>query len=400
MGDQRGSVVMAAGKSFELEVGIEKLNCGVTVVLPAGFDVRCEKSMDELGIQVAPLMREHNLVHVRQAAAAAAAAAEEAEQEDESPPPPSAIRAFYRAVHAERFNGVDFAPPARPARSSNAHKPTDDGNIRGASFPGFNETHALGRSAVVEDWHGLTGSLKPRSWWEDASGQWHSDGGFSKYNPVIPLLVMMSCECAPDAGGETCFYTTHAALTENSEDVVERARRMRCVYHQGFGRVEPGVYPIMSKSWLVPTSQSPKANCLNEDITRFHRSVTEMSDDDANDGKAAADLQPFMHNLVQSDDAGRDFITVHAVCLDHLEEQQEDGEWKPLEWKEGQNFIEQLLLPAAHPSRVLKLKWRRGDWAIWDNIRTQHSVTPQDVHIGMRRMMTRTAMQPKQRILV
>ena len=159
-GGERGREKMAAD--------LQRLNCGVTVRLPPGFDVTSESQMRDLGAQAAPLMREHNLVHVRQA------------EEGVPPPPPRTIRAFYEAVHAHRFPGIEFGPPAAPARSSTAHKPTDDGNIRGASFPGFNETHALGRSEVVEDWHGLSGSLKPRSWWEDASGQWHSDGGFSK----------------------------------------------------------------------------------------------------------------------------------------------------------------------------------------------------------------------------
>ena len=219
-----------------------------------------------------------------------------------------------------------------------------------------------------------------------------------QHNPVIPLLVMMSCELRPEAGGETCFYATEAALTLGDPAVVARARRMRCVYEQGFGRVVVGEYPILSASWLVPTTQSPVADQVGYDITKFHRSITELGDGAEDEGALRA-KEPFRHALVQPGEGGRDFVTVHAVCLDHLEERQEDGVWEALPWEESVAFVEALLLPAAQPSRVEKLDWRRGDWTIWDNIRTQHSVTPQDVHIGMRRMMTRTAMQPKERVL-
>ena len=38
-----------------------------------------------------------------------------------------------------------------------------------------------------------------------------------------------------------------------------------------------------------------------------------------------------------------------------------------------------------------------GDVVLWANLETQHSVTPTDAYAvgGMRRLMTRTAMQPR-----
>ena len=132
-----------------------------------------------------------------------------------------------------------------------------------------------------------------------------------QHNPVIPLLVMMSCELRPEVGGQTCFYATEAALALGDDDVVARARRMRCVYEQGFGRVVVGEYPILSESWLVPTTQSPVAGDHGNDITRFHRSVTELQSEGEDAGQAPK--EPFRHALIQRDDDGRDFVTVHAV---------------------------------------------------------------------------------------
>ena len=195
---------------------------------------------------------------------------------------------------------------------------------------------------------------------------------------------------------------------------------MRCVYVHGFGRVEKGKYPLMSTSWLVPTTQSPQAvnvdgaaaaqgdddaessNTKSRSITEFvsiEKGVNIAAYDPANEPKGS---KLFKHMLVQPGDSpGLNFVLVHCVCLDHLEEQQDDGEtWKDLPWKESQDFLEKLLTPAAQPSRILKLEWQRGDMCIFDNLRVQHSVTPTDIHIGMRRLVTRTAMQPQTQVLV
>lgn len=250
------------------------------------------------------------------------------------------------------------------------------------------------------------------------SGQFHHDGGFSASSQLQPMLVMMTCEEAPDVGGETCFFETSVALREASDDVLQRARKMRCVYIHGFGRVEEGKYPLMSTSWLVPTTQSPQAvrngstmtrgdaessNTRSRSITEFvsiEKGVNIAAYDPVNEPKGS---KVFKHMLVQPGGGrGRDdFVLVHCVCLDHLEEQQDDDEtWTELSWKESQEFLEKLLTPAAHPSRILKLKWQRGDICIFDNLRVQHSVTPTDIHIGKRRLVTRTAMQPQVQVLI
>lgn len=127
----------------------------------------------------------------------------------------------------------------------------------------------------------------------------------------------------------------------------------------------------------------------------------------------------YRHRLVQTDSLGREFVVVHAVCLDHLEENVEalqpgfeggggggggdddEGAWMPLSWAESQLIIEELLAPAAAPRHRLRVDWRAGDVVLWDNLATQHSVTPTDAYSrpGLRRLMTRTAMQPGPAVL-
>ncbi len=142
-------------------------------------------------------------------------------------------------------------------------------------------------------------------------------------------------------------------------------------------------------------------------------------------GEAAA---AFRHLLVQRDAAGREFVVVHAVCLDCLEERiggdeggdgegsgaggegggsgedggsGEGGGWRPLSWAASQAFLEALLTPAARPPHLQVISWSAGDVVLWDNLRTQHSVTPTDAYAvaGRRRLMTRTAVPPGSRVL-
>ena len=66
------------------------------------------------------------------------------------------------------------------------------------------------------------------------------------------------------------------------------------------------------------------------------------------------------------------------------------------------DFIETLLRPAAKPPHVAKVDWRPGDVIVFDNLMTQHSVTPTDAYTtvkGVRRLMTRTAYQPELDVL-
>ena len=131
-----------------IQVTLEEVNCGVMVHLPTDFDVASEDAMKKLGHTLTPVLVAHNLLHIRQAEPTA------------PPPPPLCIRALYSALHAGRYPHVDFKPPSDAART------TLDENLRGRSFPGFNETQLLGRADHVEDLHGLTGPIWPRAWWE------------------------------------------------------------------------------------------------------------------------------------------------------------------------------------------------------------------------------------------
>ena len=328
---------------------------------------------------------------------------------------PEQLRALYTKLHKARFPQVPIKlPPSRP----NGTDPKR--NLRGECFPGFPETNVLGCAESITNWHGLTGHLEPTAWWEKQHGQFHHDGGFSASAPPPPALVAMMCEETPPPTtgvpttlkwedgttlecppGSTLFYSTRVAMELATPEVAARARMMRCVYKEGFGRVREGEYPRMSKTMLTPLS---KPSVGNGGETSSYRSITEFESfetlafgaEGGDDGASEVYFQP----LVQRDEREREFVVVHAVCLDHLEEW--DGielEWQPLSWEESQAFIEALLAPAARPPHLRLIEWLPGDVLFFDNLQMQHSVTPTDAYAGggsfARRLMTRTAYQPK-----
>eukprot|EP00746_Dinoflagellata_sp_MGD_P150604 gnl/MRDRNA2_/MRDRNA2_82437_c0_seq2.p1 gnl/MRDRNA2_/MRDRNA2_82437_c0~~gnl/MRDRNA2_/MRDRNA2_82437_c0_seq2.p1 ORF type:complete len:268 (+),score=36.04 gnl/MRDRNA2_/MRDRNA2_82437_c0_seq2:50-805(+) len=238
-----------------------------------------------------------------------------------------------------------------------------------------------------------------------------------------PAIVAMYCEETPSRGssilkwengaelpyasGATLFYSTRLAVSLATSATMQRARLMTCVYRDGFGQVKPGVYPLMKSNYLVPMHPS-------ESGQGEHRSVTDaefvplenMAFDGASPPKESAEAlyrinkagqRVFSHDLIQRDSVG-DFVFVHAICLDHLEEQGRGA----LSWEESMAFIEQLLAPAARPPHLLAFEWKPGDVVVWDNRCTQHSSTPTHrngadagyIILGERRRMTRTFMQP------
>lgn len=323
---------------------------------------------------------------------------------------PRQLRELYHKLHCARFK--QHSPPILPTEQQ--RKPPADGNLRGLSFAGYPETNVLGYAESVVDWHGLSGRLEPTAWWERASGQWHHDGGFSATAPPPPALVMMYCEEAPRQAssstrvlgldcppGATLFYSTRAALEMAPADVAARARRLRCCYKEGFGRVQVGEYPRMSDSLLTPLS--PPTHEVEGQGK--HRSITEFESFETlafgKNGDSRSQ-EPFCHLLVQQDSLGREYVVVHSVCLDHMEELR-DHVWHALSWASSQAFLEMLLAPATTAERILLVDWRPGDVVLFDNLLTQHSVTPTDAYSGdvrQRRRMTRTAMQPTGSVLL
>ena len=353
---------------------------------------------------------------------------------------PQQLRSLYTKLHCARF--AHLPPPVPPAK---APPPSADGNLRGRCFPGYPETNVLGYAADVADWHGLSGWLEPTAWWERASGQFHHDGGFSATAPPPPALVSMYCEEAPTSGMETAALVGTAALADSSAPaavsggshslatdgfrpqpdaasaasvphppgatmffstrlplqlaptaIAARARRLRCCYKDGFGRVRLGEYPLMSRSLLRPLTP-PCARGDHRSITEFE-SFERIAFGERASGGAAP--EPFRHMLVQRDTLGREYVVVHTVCLDHLEEWGRDG-WVALPWEASQELLEALLAPAASPPHLLSIDWRPGDLVVFDNLQTQHSVTPTDAYTkkGMRRLMTRTAMPAAAQVL-
>ena len=177
---------------------------------------------------------------------------------------------------------------------------------------------------------------------------------------------------------------------------------------------------------LTPLAPPPE-RCAADSIKgteSAHRSITEFASfetlafgesaqNDRADG--AHDDAYYRHRLVQRDARGREYVVVHAVCLDFLEElvsagdgtdgngtnndgtADERAEWQPLSYEASQAFLETLLSEAAAPPHLALVDWKPGDVVVFDNVQTQHSVTPTDAYAtvdGMRRLMTRTALQP------
>ena len=351
---------------------------------------------------------------------------------------PAQLRQLYGSIHEARFPGVRVDRPTerRPTACS--------ANLRGRCFPHHPETSVLGFAESVHDWHGLSGWLEPSAWWGRQGGQFHHDGGFAAHAPPPPALVMMYCEEAPSRGGETLFLSTRQAMASAPTELAERARRMRCCYTVGFGAVRFGSYPIMSATRLTPTSPPRSDRAAAQEAreeegegeeeeeggdSRSYRSITEFeSFETLAFGATARGSGPcvhdpgsreahdvshrpeacYCHRLVQCDGRGRQYAVCHSVCLDRLEEWDgRSGAWRPWSWANSQAFLEALLSTAVHPDRLLAIRWAPGDVALWDNLQTQHSVTPTDVYAtvagtraGSRRLMTRTAMQPLRDVLV
>lgn len=231
-----------------------------------------------------------------------------------------------------------------------------------------------------------------------------------------PALVSMYCQEAPldvsgttmsfaesqkesvsCPAGATLFFPTLLSLAD--PDLAKRALRMRCVYKESFGRVVKDKYPSMSATFLTPVSQSPIVEMrsdMKSSVDTGYRSNTDSYADRQKqfEGGAQATNEIYKHLLVQKDESGRDFIVVHTVCLDHIEERLESGEWVSLSWSKSQEFIELLLRPLSEPPNLTIIDWRPGDLLIFDNLMLQHSVSPSNTyHHGLsRRVMARTAM--------
>merc|ERR1712087_993608 len=113
----------------------------------------------------------------------------------------------------------------------------------------------------------------------------------------------------------------------------KRARRLRCCYREGFGRVRLGEYPLMAPSFLTP--QRPPMGPTSEGKYKY-RSITEAaastkytSLEELAFGETNSPNECFYHRLVQRDSLGREYVVVHTVCLDHMEELC-GREWAPI----------------------------------------------------------------------
>ena len=97
----------------------------------------------------------------------------------------------------------------------------------------------------------------------------------------------------------------------------------------------------------------------------------------------AADEQPerMRHALVQKDpDTCEESVVVTWTCLSYIEEAEEDGTVRRLEYEEGRQFIENLLGPAARPPHLTAVDYSSGDVCFFDNIQVSHAVSPTNAY--------------------
>ena len=182
------------------------------------------------------------------------------------------------------------------------------------------------------------------------------------------------------------------------------------MYIEGFGRVVPHKWPTMSASYLTPIENSPvvaRENAATYKSFWCDEGAADYASKQAvfEGGQAAAADGVYVHRLVQPGDdpadGGSDYVVVHTLCLDHLEERGEDGGWRALSWRASMDFLETLLRPPS--AAVCMVDYTAaGDLVLFDNLRTMHSVSPRQAYERprARRVMTRTSLQPKTPLLV
>ena len=389
---------------------------------------------------------------------------------------PSQLRRIYLLLHEAAYPGTELVPCEEKGAAKQAPPPpggAERRNLRGIVFPDHAESAVLGFAESVDDYHGLYGTLHPRSWWERASGELHHDGAFSARSRSVPRAVMM-CDAArapgtrahahaehlappraaaragadagPDdsrPGGRYCeesaiaqpaaatvrsssetgetlecpaastlFYLTRRAMLDGGAPpgLAERARRVRCVYTEGFGRVRQGQYPRMSPSYLTALEPplGPKEDREHKSITEFgygagetHWLAADTFADCCEKDEQEMERDVFRHSLVQRDEDGRECVVVTWTCLNCLEELDDAGAWRQLEYEDARTLIEGLLGRASAPPHLLAVDWAPGDCVIFDNLCVQHSVTPTDAYAFApnRRLMVRTAVEPRRLVL-
>ena len=115
---------------------------------------------------------------------------------------PSQLRRIYLLLHEAAYPGTELVPCEEKGAAKQAPPPpggAERRNLRGIVFPDHAESAVLGFAESVDDYHGLYGTLHPRSWWERASGELHHDGAFSARSRSVPRAVMM-CDAARAPG--------------------------------------------------------------------------------------------------------------------------------------------------------------------------------------------------------
>ena len=210
----------------------------------------------------------------------------------------------------------------------------------------------------------------------------------------------------------TLFYLTRRAMLDGGAPpgLAERARRVRCVYTEGFGRVRQGQYPRMSPSYLTALEPplGPKEDREHTSITEFgygagetHWLAADTFADCCEKDEQEMERDVFRHSLVQRDEDGRECVVVTWTCLNCLEELDDGGAWRQLEYEDARTLVEGLLGRASAPPHLLAVDWAPGDCVIFDNLCVQHSVTPTDAYAFApnRRLMVRTAVEPRRLVL-
>lgn len=181
-------------------------------------------------------------------------------------------------------------------------------------------------------------------------GAWHSDWSFQPSPPSATLLLGM---VIPPVGGDTLFADGARAFAALPPDLQARLLTLEAVHTADGPYGENGYYAREGE----------------------RRSMTVLA------GPAAAARQ--RHPLVRRHpDSGLPCLFVNPIYT---------AEVAGLDPEDSRALLARLYAELTDPAHVLRLKWREGMLAIWDNRRVVHNAT--GGYDGHRRLMRRTVVR-------
>lgn len=219
-------------------------------------------------------------------------------------------------------------------------------------IPSFGGAIQLQGSGVVEDHHGVSGTLVSRY----ETREWHVDGAHDvPLNTYPPVATSMYCIKTPQVGGETLFTSGRAAFDRLPPHMQKQALELDACYDRTFRSMEPdGCQAILTESGDVGSV--------------FHR-----------------------RPIVIKDQLGRPSLYVGPAFTQHLIERVTGKVWGA---HESQDFLGRCLRLGLHQN-LYEHRWKPLDFIVWSNRSILHSPTETYVYEGQDRLFHRIRMASK-----